>query len=512
MRAEQGARGRPLRLLQRFAQASISRKYTLGYLLMLVIVVVIFSVSFFTSWAMDSQYQRAMGELLELNGLFVDLENTNRAVYDFYLYLRPASSDSFHRESMETRRALAAAFARMDEAYSREVMDLCCMIETYLDESEALVQALTEFRSAGSAGDNAVLAQAYSHTQQMVSFINQSFQEAYTIKLADTQRVQADISRTQAVLAAFQLLMLALALAVCLVYYRKVVAGLTRSVNRLTEFATGVTRNPALQGHVQIDTGDELAVFAAAFNELVDTVQAQMARLEEDGRVRQQLQQVEMENLRISAALQSSQLKLLQSRVNPHFLFNTLNLITQTAYMEDAPETAALMEATSEFLRYNLGKVTKQVTLKDEIENLRNYILIQKGRFGDRIEFLLQVDEQLAACPAPCMILQPLVENAVSHGVGRMVRGARVTVRLYGGGGFLWLEVEDNGAGIEPARLQQLRESFGGEDDGGHIGLRNVYQRLAMQYGPALRFDLQSRPGRTVVQIGLPLGGGTGEV
>ncbi len=127
------------------------------------------------------------------------------------------------------------------------------------------------------------------------------------------------------------------------------VHGITLSVKKLTAFASGVARQPALQEHVQIDTGDELAVFADAFNEMIDTIHAQMDQIEADSRMREQLQQAEMENLRISAALQSSQLKLLQARINPHFLFNTLNMISQTARMEEAEETARLMEATAVF-------------------------------------------------------------------------------------------------------------------------------------------------------------------
>lgn len=480
---------------------------------MLIIVVVIFAVSFFTGEALSAQYRQAMGDLLDLNGLFIDVENTNRAVYDYYLYLRPVSGENYRQESATTRRALEEMFSRLDEDYSREVMDLCCMIDTYLGQSEALVNALSDFRSEGSAGDNAALADAYHDTQDTVSFINQSFQEAYTLKLATTRQMQGRIHRMQMTLNIFQIAMLGLALLVCLAFYRKVVQGMTRAVRRLTEFAARVTHQPTLQEHVQIDTGDELAVFADAFNEMIDTIQHQMGQIEEDSRVRGQLQQAEMENLRISAALQASQLKLLQSRINPHFLFNTLNMISQTAHMEDAEETARLMEATADFLRYNLGKVTKAVTLADEIENTRNYVYIQRCRFGERIGFIFEVDESRAGQEVPCMILQPLVENSVTHGVGSMIRGGRVTVRLFPAGGRSLLEVEDNGAGIPERKLEKLRASFDEDgDDGGHIGLRNVYQRLKLFFGEELLFEIESAPGRTVVRIGLPRALDCGEI
>lgn len=86
-------------------------------------------------------------------------------------------------------------------------------------------------------------------------------------------------------------------------------------------------------------------------------------------------------------------------------------------------------------MRYNLRKVTGTVTLGDEIENTRNYVYIQRQRFGSRIDFVFEVDEQCAGQQVPCMILQPLVENSVSYGVGPQITGGRVTVRLYGQGG-----------------------------------------------------------------------------
>lgn len=183
-------------------------------------------------------------------------------------------------------------------------------------------------------------------------------------------------------------------------------------------------------------------------------------------------------------------------------------MISQTARMEEAEETARLMEATADFLRYNLGKVTKAVTLADEIDNTRNYVYIQRCRFGERIRFVFEVDESCAGQEVPCMILQPLVENSVTHGVGAMIGGGTVTIRLFKQDGAACLEVRDNGVGISAQRLAQLRDSFkkeGGE--GGHIGLKNVYLRLKLFFGEGLQFSIDSGPDGTAVRIGLPRSG-----
>ena len=111
------------------------------------------------------------------------------------------------------------------------------------------------------------------------------------------------------------------------------------------------------------------------------------------------------------------------------------------------------------------------------------------------------------------MILQPLVENSVTHGVGAMIRGGRVTVRLLPASGRSRREVEDNGAGIPEKKLEKLRASFDEDgDDGGHIGLRNVYQRLKLFFGDELLFEIEGAHGRTVVRIGLPRALDCGEI
>ena len=491
--------------LSLFNGGSITRKYATGYVLITVIAVLLFLVSFFSGRTLSRHYQLAVDGLLELNNLFVAVENTNQAVYDYYAYLIPISGETYRQESAATRKILDGILERMDTDYSREVMDLCCIVDSFLKKSDQLITSVSEFRAAGSSGDRSVLVAAYNQTQDILGFINQNFQEVYIGKLETTRQMQDQLTQMQRILNIVQLSMLFLAVAVSAFFYQRVVRGMSRSVNQLIDLAAGITRDPRSQEHIHIDTGDELTVFADAFNEMMDTIHAQMAQIEQDSRMREQLQKVEMENLRISSALQASQLRLLQARINPHFLFNTLNMITQMAHMEDAVETAHLMEATADFLRYNLGKVTKSVTLADEIENTKNYIYIQRCRFGDRIRFAFDVDETCTGQEIPCMILQPLVENAVSHGVGSMISGGQVTISLFRQDSHICLEVRDNGVGIEPQLQEKIRASFAQERcDDGHIGLYNVYQRLHLFFGEGLRFELESRPGCTCVRMLLP--------
>ena len=485
--------------------SSIARKYGFGYLLILLLTLVIFAVSFTGGAMISRRYDDALEDLLRLNELFADVEETNRYLYDCVIYLRPTSLENCDKSRAVAQGTVNGVLALLDLEYSRDVMDLCGTVQTYLDQNEALTKTLVAYRMGESFENNLAVQEMYSQSQITIGYINQSFKDIYSAKLVSTQNFRAQMQTLRAVVNAVQVLLVFLALALFLLFYRRVVEGLTRSVKKLTSFAGRLAREPMCTEHVLLQTGDELEVFANGFNNMVDTIQKQFAQIKEDQRVREQLQKAEMENMRMSSALQNSQLRLLESRINPHFLFNTLNMITQTAYMEDAEETARLMEATADFLRYNLGKVTKAVTLGDEIANAKDYVYIQQCRFGKRVSFLFETDEHCLGQEVPCMILQPLMENSIKYGVGLMIGGGEIITRIFQANGRCCIEVEDNGVGIQREELEELRGSIADQaDPGEHIGLRNVYQRIRLYFNADVDFEITSGEGRTLIHIGLP--------
>lgn len=486
---------------------SIAGKYRSGYLILLAMTVVVFVLSTVSGLLQFSMYNQAVDNLLELNELFIDVENTNSYLYDYFLYLRPSSSEGYKTEAAKTAQTVQHLQQRMHTEYSRDILDLCCMAETYLDRSAAFVETLDLYQSR-NPGSTEVLGYdaVYNDIQTVVGYINQSFREIYSEQLVHTEQIQTRVNRIRAVGLGLVAALVAAAAGIYAVLYRRVVLRTTQSLQSLTAFAQSVIENRSDCPPVRLDTGDELELFARTFNKMLETIRRQVQQLESDAQLREQLRQAELENLRISAALKANELALLQSRINPHFLFNTLNMIMQTAQMEDAEETANLIEVTAEFLRYNLGRLNKITTLGDEVENTRNYVYIQQRRFGDRYDFTFEVDESCCGYHVPSMILQPLVENSVRHGLKDRLSGARVAVRIYRRQpGQICLEVWDNGTGISPEKQEELRRSFAANDDGGHIGLRNVYKRLTLLWGKDVTFEFDSVPGDSAVRIVLPV-------
>lgn len=495
--------------LRSFSSGTISRKYSCGYVMILAVMFLLFVISFFCNRYVTRQYEMEIDSFLSLNQLFADVETTNTHLFDIVTYLRAASSGDYVKSSQETRACVNSLRKGLDGNWSREVADLCYTVETYLEKSEQLTQQLKENHTSASFDSDSEMSRLYSETQDIVSYINFSFKNIYSAKLVSAEAMRLQTERLNIIFIVLQLFLLGSALFVFLVFYRKVVTGITRSVAKLTDFAAQVTENPEKETHISIKTDDELEVFASAFNKMLDTIQDQIGQIRKDASIREQLQEIEMKNIRMSSALQSSQLSLLQARINPHFLFNTLNMISQTAYMEDAEETSHLIECTANYLRYNLGKSTNPVTVGDEIANLQEYVYIQKCRFGDRIEFHFDVNPACESQQLPCMIFQPLVENSITHGLGSLVNGGRIVIRVFHKDRWNCLEVEDNGVGIAAEELERLRTSIdnsNAELSDQHIGLQNVYLRLKLFFGGNIDFLIDSTPHRTLIHIGIPWG------
>lgn len=239
------------------------------------------------------------------------------------------------------------------------------------------------------------------------------------------------------------------------------------------------------------DVADALAAIAEQYlrSELLqrDASQAQ-SRLIEEIRLRTELEE----------ALKFMELKALQSQVNPHFLFNTLTTIAGMSAIEGAEQTQLLLMSMARLLRYSLRMIGQSVTLREEMDNVKDYLTIQQARFGDRIEVEINIQGGLEGASIPVLTLQPIVENAIIHGLESLEEG-RLTLSAQLEGQVVRITVEDTGVGIDTERLQELR-SFAGEGTGrGHttgIGLDNVRRRLEHFFGTSSGFHLDSELGR----------------
>jgi len=234
---------------------------------------------------------------------------------------------------------------------------------------------------------------------------------------------------------------------------------------------------------LEITSSDEIGVVTNAFNKMVVSIRQYIEQIKENMEHERQMQEKE---LRIEATLKDAQLKYLQTQINPHFLFNTLNAGAQLAMMEEAERTYDYIQNTAEFFRYNVREGNTTVSLEDEISLIDHYIYILNVRFSGDIKYTKQIETDISDVFMPSMILQPIVENSVNHGIKEMEGKGEIDLRVYYDGERVVVSVKDNGIGmteemIEKVLRGELREEEKPTPVGAHgIGMDNVIKRLRL--------------------------------
>ncbi|AIQ60899.1 cache domain-containing sensor histidine kinase [Paenibacillus borealis] len=249
---------------------------------------------------------------------------------------------------------------------------------------------------------------------------------------------------------------------------------------------------------IAIDEGrDEIGGLIRNFNGMTSTIHS---LINDVYKLEIQSKNLEMERVR-------AELNFLQSQMNPHFLFNTLNAILVVCTKNKYTDVTDIVKSLSKLLRRLLSWKEDLVSVQEEITFIEMYLKIEKFRFRDKFDYVFEIDEQSLKYKIPKLSMQPLVENSCKHGL-QTVEGLgiiRVTTAVLDN--RLQITVSDNGKGIEPDKLKELLFAIRNENSSGaNIGIRNVYRRLELYYADQVRFEISSTPGLgTVVTFGIPL-------
>ena len=254
-----------------------------------------------------------------------------------------------------------------------------------------------------------------------------------------------------------------------------------------------------------VENRDEMGELVRAFNKMKRSTKGYIDTLKENHRMSELLHREEIERVEMEKQLSGARLELLKSQINPHFLFNTLNMIACMAKLEEAVTTERMISSMGSLFRYNLKTSEQIVTLARELKVVQDYMYIQQMRFGSRILYScdLKVDAEQAMIPA--FTLQPVVENAMVHGLSKKEQGGRVHVRIWEQGNRLVISVADTGLGMSEERLAEVTEAMKERRTSRiGIGLGNIYKRIHMMYKQG-EFRIASIEGRgTVIQMFIP--------
>ena len=292
--------------------------------------------------------------------------------------------------------------------------------------------------------------------------------------------------------------LLAAAVALMLLLIRVLNRAVVQPLLRRAQASRSIAGGDYTGADLPVHSGDEVGQLTGTFNRMKHAMAEHLSTLNA-------LHREEVRNLALEKDLEHTRLEVLKSQVNPHFLFNTLNMISCMARLEDASTTDQMIVHLGSLFRHNLRTKQQEVTLEEELDGLEDYIYLQQMRFDGRITVEKKIEADPAAVRLPSFTLQPIVENAFSHGLKSCEEGGRILLRGWMQGRTLILTVADNGRGMTPAELDALQEKIAqSERTGRSIGLGNISRRITMLY-PEGRMQVFSREGHgTVIRFEIP--------
>lgn len=292
----------------------------------------------------------------------------------------------------------------------------------------------------------------------------------------------------------------------CWIYWKRFARSFVSPVLAVQQAARKIAQGNLMVEPLTYSRDDELGDMSQDFNRMVELLGIQLEELWEKHSLEEKLYQEQIEHYRVAAKLKDSELRLLQARINPHFLFNTLNMILLTGQNEHAEKTTKMIRTLSAQLRYSLSNLDRVVTLQDELDHVQNYFDLSALRFQERLQFQIDADHTLDTLPVPALILQPLVENSILHGAKDNPNASIVGVSVRQIGDRAEITVYDDGRGMTRKKIDDLMNRIENNQESNAIGLYNVFTRLRLLYGERVEYSISSIPNNyTEVRICISL-------
>lgn len=464
-------------------QFKISSIYIVTNLLILVMNMVLLGGINSMSTSLDMVYQ----DNLHLNELTDALGAVQDDMTD---YLNSKTSDSledYYRSEQNYRTLIqdlneeitGSSFDRMERNIRR-------MSENYLDSVGQTIEAKRGRNVEKYRFHYENATQMYGYINTCISSLNM---EKFKSNSEQYSQLLGQFRLFETVSVASMLLVMGCNVGIIISF----VGTLIRPLKKLAGSADEVAKGNFDIELLPVETEDEVGVVTGAFNQMVRSIGRYIERLRESMKAERELKERE---LMMETHLKDARLKYLQAQINPHFLFNTLNAGAQLAMMEGADRTYDYVQKVAQFYRYNMKKSQETVTIEEEIEMVDSYIYILNVRFAGDIHYEKKVDESLLSVEMPGMILQPIVENCVNHGIREMGDRGKILLSVYRVEDSVCISVKDNGIGMSQETIDKVMSGTFREEGmavgSNGIGMDNVISRMRLYTGNENVMDISS--------------------
>lgn len=437
----------------------------------------------------NSEILNQLNETIDNNyKVYIVMEKTSQDLKDVEKYLfadDDAALDSYNSNKKEVD-------ALLDDLYSIEPS-----LESYF-RINAIYYSVKAYKELCDSAiekkqmDDERYFVDYYKAQNIQKYTNQYFNELLLENLKDESQKAEEVKSNAYSIRRTSLNLIIVVIFLAFVLGVLISNNIVNPIKKLSLYSKKISQGNLDIQEVNINSKDEIGDLSRAYNHMGKSIKSYVERIKEKANIEKQLHEEEREVMKMEQLLQQAKLEALQSKINPHFLFNTLNVIFRTALFEKANETMSLIQMLSKIFRYQLKSAGEKVSLDEEKVLITDYLKLQSARFKERLKYEIDIESNIDVS-IPVLTLQPLVENAIIHGIGPKIDGGMIKIRAYEKADKVIIEVTDDGVGMDSEVVRKLNSNMEiNTKSKASIGVRNVRDRFMLTFPNRGKFIIQS--------------------
>lgn len=474
------------RLKQLYNNSTLTTKIRYSYFLLLLPVVIFSIFCFYNLWVVNRNYEAMLNSTVIASEFSLDFKKD----FDYETYLLIVENKSIEESNLDDILSEANRVVNGLEKFtnSEDNEDRLNDVKKYLKNLESYKERIEENLQEGNKyEDNMEIWE--NDIQIVTSLLRETIFQYIYYEISQLQELRAEYQNVFMLTAWMLVAAFACILAVIIYVSYHIPLSITRPIRKLSEVTDQVAKGN-LDVRSEVKGGVEVSMLSDSLNTMID-------------KINELLDQVTKEQVR----LRKAEFEVLQSQINPHFLYNTLDAITWLAESGEQKKVVSMVGSLSEFFRTALNGGRDIITIEEELQHVRSYLEIEQVRYQDILRYEISVPEELNKYLIPKITIQPLVENALYHGIKNKRGPGMILIKAKKEKDFFNIQIEDNGIGIEEERLEQVRAGIRDKVLTGKdiYGLYNVNERIRLNFGEQYGIFIESVHGeKTVVSVILP--------
>lgn len=469
-----------------YNNSNLATKIRYSYLVLLIPFVLLLIFCLYNLWDVNRNYEDMINSTVVASEFSLDFKKD----FDYETYLLIVENKTIEESNLKGMLSEANRIVRGLEELteSQENIERLNSVKKYLTNLENYVERIEDNLVEGNKyQDNIEIWE--NDVQIVTSLLRESIFQYIYYEVRDIQQSHTEYQNFFVAMIRSSVIAFAFILLLIVFLSYQIPLSITRPIRRISEVTDQVAKGD-LSVRSDVKSGAEISLLSDSLNTMID-------------KINELLEQVKTEQIR----LRKAEFELLQSQINPHFLYNTLDAIVWLAESGEQEKVVSMVGSLSEFFRTSLNQGRDIIPIREELQHVRSYLEIQQVRYQDILQYEIHVPEELEKYLIPKITIQPLVENALYHGIKNRRGPGKIVITGRKEEDCFLLQIEDNGIGITGERLQQVNEGIRRKIPTGKgiYGLYNVNERIRLNFGEKFGISIESTYGeRTIVSVILP--------